>query len=48
MDDSSKNTYNGQGCDGQKSRWVYGFGAIQWEDVTDSAWQNVLKNGWHK
>ncbi len=29
MDDSSKNTYNGQGCDGEKSRCVYGFGPIQ-------------------
>ena len=48
MDDGSTNTYNGQGCEGATAPWVYGLGPIQWEDVTASAWNNVLGAGWHK
>jgi hypothetical protein len=45
MDDSSKNTYNGQGCNGDKAPWVYGKGPIKWEDITDRAWQKALGVG---
>jgi hypothetical protein len=48
MDDTSQNTYNGQGCSGDKSPWVYGFGPIQWEDVTAAALKNKLGAGWHR
>jgi hypothetical protein len=48
MDDSSTNTYNGQGCDGGRARWVYGFGPISWESVTANAWKSTLGTGWHK
>jgi len=48
MDDKSKNTYNGQGCRGDLSPWVYGFGPIQWEDVTATALKNKLGAGWHR
>ncbi len=48
MDDRSQNTYNGQGCRGDLSPWVYGFGPIQWEDVTATALKNSLGIGWHR
>jgi len=50
MDDSSLNTYNGQGCDGLDEPWVYtGVGTdgapIHWENVTDQGLQDALKSG---
>ncbi len=48
MDDGSSHTYNGQGCGGQQSPWVYGIGAIDWESVTVQAWRTRLGGGWHK
>ena len=47
MDDSSINTYNGQGCDGSVERWIWGFGPIQWEGIIANAWKNALGTGWH-
>jgi hypothetical protein len=48
MDDNSKNTYNGQGCNGATASWTYGIGSIQWESVTANALKNALGAGWHK
>jgi hypothetical protein len=45
MDDASTNTYNGQGCDGGRAPWVYGFGPISWESVTANALQSALGGG---
>jgi hypothetical protein len=47
MDDNSLNTYNGADCKGASARWIYGFGPIQWGNVTDNALKNSLKTGWH-
>ena len=45
MDDASTNTYNGQGCDGGRAPWVYGFWPISWESVTANALQSALGGG---
>jgi hypothetical protein len=50
MEDSSTNTYNGTaGCDPRAAGgYNYGFGPIQWENVTADAWKNILKGGGHR
>jgi hypothetical protein len=48
MDDTSKNTYNGQDCRGDNAPWVYGVGPIKLEIITDDAWKATLGAGWHR
>jgi len=48
LDDSSTYTYNGQGCIGDKSPWVYTGSEIHWENVTKEALRKRLNGGWHK
>lgn len=48
MDDNSTYTYNGQGCDGALSPWVYSGSGIHWESITAGALTQNLVGGWHK
>jgi hypothetical protein len=48
MEDNSKNTYNSGGCRGDLDPWTFGFGPIQWENVTANALSSQFGGGWHR
>jgi len=42
MDDNSTNTYNGQGCNGSNSPWIYNGNDIHWGNMTFHALKKVV------